>query len=144
MDGTNLHILLKSGNRFKLNLEEGVSEQIRLINPATNSFTGKISINTVEGWAQKSSYIPSKGEIAIFSDRNVVNGVEYPGIKIGDGKAYCVDLPFLGDDIIANILNIITDHVSDMSVHVSSADRTFWNNKLNYRIEDEALFLTNT
>lgn len=142
MNGANLRISLNSGNNLRLNLSEPATEQIRVINPASNIFSGKISINTTEGWIAKRNYIPKLGEIAIFSDRHVVDGVNYPGIKIGDGLAYVVDLPFFGDDETARIIDILNDHIENTEVHITNEERSFWNAKLNCEIDDENLILT--
>lgn len=102
-------------------------------------FLSKTSINTKEYWNSKPSYIPERGEIIIYENKSVIDGQSYPGIKIGDGNAYIVDLPFLGDDFVPEFLDILTDHVNNMVVHVTAEEREFWNNKLNYEINDETL-----
>ena len=142
MSGTNLKISLNGSNAFKLNLSGGATEHLRMLSPSSGSFSGKISIDTTEGWNNKIMYVPSNGEIVIFSDRHVVEEVNYPGIKIGDGKAYVVDLPFFGDDETNYIVGLLNDHINDVSAHVSNEDREFWNAKLNYETNGEELILT--
>lgn len=142
MNGTNLRISLNNNNALRLNLIDGTAEHIRMVSPASTSFSGKISIDTTNGWSQKITYIPSKGEIVIFSDRNIVGGISYPGIKIGDGLAYVVDLPFFGDDETNRVIDIVNNHINDTLSHVSSEDRAFWNAKLNYEVSDESLTFT--
>ena len=142
MSGTNLKISLNGSNAFKLNLSGGATEHIRMLSPSSGSFSGKISIDTTKGWNDKLTYIPSNGEIVIFSDRHIVEGVNYPGIKIGDGKAYVVDLPFFGDDETDYIVGLLNGHINDASIHVSNEDREFWNAKLNYETNGENLIFT--
>lgn len=142
MSGSNFHIRLNGSDNQGIRLNELETMRIRMISPASGSFSGKISIDTTAGWQQKLTYIPGKGEIVIFSDRNTVDNIDYPGIKIGDGLAYVVDLPFFGDDESARILGIISTHVNDTSVHVSPEDRAFWNAKLNYEAVGETLVFT--
>ena len=142
MAGTNLRIVLNTQNAFKLSLSEPVSQQIRLVNASAGSFSGKISIDTSEEWSKKTAYIPKKGEIVIYSDRHVVDGVNYPGIKIGDGLAYVVDLPFFGDEVTNMIVDILNDHINNAQIHVSASDREFWNSKINVEMDGESLVLT--
>lgn len=127
---------------FRINLNGGETMRIKMISPSSAAFSGRISINTTAGWNEKISYVPVKGEIVIYSDRHVIDGVDHPGIKIGDGLAYVVDLPFFGDDEADRIITIIDNHITDASVHVSEEDRSFWNAKLNYETVGENLIFT--
>ena len=94
-------------------------------------------------WATQTSYIPSEGEIIIYSDRGTVTEnnttVNVPGVKIGDGLAYVVDLPFVGEDQVRALTAIIQMHTSNSDIHVTSEDKAFWNNKLNYSLSGENL-----
>ena len=107
--------------------------------PTTTSQRARALVDTTENWQKKTSYVPIKGEIIVYSDRNVIDGQNYPGIKIGDGLAYVVDLPFVGEEITANIIEILNEHILNINAHVSEEDRSFWNNKLNYAIDGEKL-----
>ena len=51
-----------------------------------------------------------------------------PNFKIGDGNAYLIDKPFVGDDI----RSILEEHIEDTGLHIQPGEREFWNNKLNY------------
>ena len=88
-------------------------------------------IKTTAEWQANSSYIPPKDTILIYSDRGTSNGKTVPGIKIADGLAYGIDQPFVGDDIRDSILETLNNHINDNVRHVTNADRTFWNNKIN-------------
>ena len=44
-----------------------------------------------------------------------------PGIKIGDGLAYLIDLPFTDSELI--------DHINNTTIHVTAEEKNFWNNK---------------
>lgn len=90
-----------------------------------------VETHTTEYWQAHSSYIPAAGEIIVYSDRN--NNI--PGIKIGDGLTYVVDLPFIDDTIMT--------HINDATIHVSAEDRAFWDNKINCEdtVENEVLQL---
>ena len=54
--------------------------------------------------------------------------VYVPGFKIGDGNAYVVDKPFVGEADT----KILQEHIEDTGLHIQPGEREFWNNKLNY------------
>lgn len=105
------------------------------------SISSNVQIKTTAAWQVMYNYIPRKGEIIIYTDKGVgTDGITtVPGIKIGDGTSYGIDLPFVGDEIAASVL----DHINNIDAHVSNADRIFWNNKINCSTEivDETLIL---
>lgn len=105
----------------------------------------KILIKTTAEWSATPRYIPPKDTILIYSDRNTIvkNNVTYyvAGIKLGNGQNYGIDLPFVGDDIAAQIMADLTDHINDNVRHITSTERTFWNNKLNCDFNNETLIL---
>ena len=88
---------------------------------------------TVEEWNSDRNLISQKGTLYIYSNYKVIkdeddNEIFLPGIKLGDGKAYLIDLPFLNTDPFDEQ---ILDHINNNVIHVSLEDRRFWNNKLN-------------
>jgi hypothetical protein len=100
--------------------------------------------NTTEYWRQNPQFVPLAGEIVVYLDYRIVQGHFQPAIKIGDGKASIVSLPFLfGNEIDEDIAQMLGEHINDSSMHITNEERNFWNNKLNYRFEDEALIFTN-
>ena len=110
------------------------------INAGTAVLSGaKVYTGTTEYWSTKTTYVPKDGEIIVYTDYATVekDGEEIlvPGVKIGDGNAYVVDLPFVD----AALRDMMVDHVNDEVRHVSESDRSFWNNKLNLDINDEKL-----
>lgn len=54
-------------------------------------------------WDSQRLYIPKRGEIVVYTDYATTvrygQRVKVPNIKIGDGTAYLIDLPFVGDDL---------------------------------------------
>lgn len=106
-----------------------------------------ISHKTTAEWNSDTSYIPALGEIVVYSDQDsyidATTGetINVPNIKIGDGRAYCVDLPFIHQAEVNRIFQQLNNHINNTSVHVSAADRAFWDNKLNYNIDGELLTL---
>lgn len=96
-------------------------------------FSGRIrmKIDTTANWANALGFIPLKGEIIVYSDYAEMddgNGgtVYVPNFKVGDGLAYCVDLPFVSDDLRESL----SAHVLDRTAHITDEERQFWNNKV--------------
>lgn len=100
--------------------------------------------DTTANWNEHRDFVPMRGEIIVYMDAGQMddgygNTINVPGIKIGDGNAYLIDLPFVGAEQRYAILQELRAHTSDWSIHVTAEDRTFWNNKLNYSIYDGTL-----
>lgn len=89
-----------------------------------------VKTGTTAYWAA-SGYIPASGEVIVYTDKSSkeVDGVTVyiPGIKVGSGNAYVSDLAFVGDDVADSLLA----HVNDNVRHITAAERSSWNNKLN-------------
>ena len=100
---------------------------------------------TTAAWNAESDLIGESGAIYIYSDYNVIdNGdgttTNIPGIKIGDGVTYLIDLPFVAGDT-----TLLSDHIADNVVHVNSTEREYWNNKITCflsPVDEENLVLT--
>ena len=82
--------------------------------------------NTTQSWNEQTTLISESGALYIYSDYNVVDGVNIPNIKVGDGQAYVVDLPFVSDDIRATLLS----HINDSGIHVTVQKKNYWDNKV--------------
>lgn len=130
--GTVPMIVAENGGTVPLDVE-----QVRVVGRG-NAY---LYINTTAEWNSKPTYIPRRGEIIVYSDHDTVieDGVEklVPGIKIGDGMAYCIDLPFVTDALAKRLLG----HINNSAIHVSAEDRAFWDNKLNCDVDGEELYL---
>lgn len=86
---------------------------------------GRIALtrDTTANWNARSTFIPLAGEVIIYTDhsqRDDGNGnvINVPGIKIGDGHAYLIDLPFMEGE-----------------TSVSVAEKASWNNKVNCALD---------
>lgn len=106
-----------------------------------------VSENTTAGWNENPLYLPKAGEICVYTDYMTVqddmgNDVTYPGIKIGDGNAYLIDMPFVGAETRYLLLRRIQDHENNTDLHIQPGEREFWNNKLNYDAVGEELIFT--
>ena len=102
----------------------------------------EILMNTSEYWNSRFDFIPGRGALVIYTDRfHTEDGRAVPGVKIGDGDAYVVDLPFTGGDMDPDLARQLEEHLTDEAAHVSPAERIRWNNKLNCGVEGTTLIL---
>lgn len=94
-----------------------------------------IRYNTTQYWNSQIGFIPKPGEIIIYADYKsaVVDGnpAYIPAIKIGTGNAYVQDLVFVGGDSGDMDEDLLFAHIADTIVHITQAERDYWNNKLN-------------
>ena len=130
----------------------GTSDYNKLRNkPSINSveLIGSISLpelglraiyyDTTANWNAQGSLIAQEGTIYIYSDYfsydyGEGNIVPLAGIKIGDGSAYLIDMPFVTDGLTATLLN----HINNHDVHITPQERAFWNNKVSSYIDPES------
>ena len=99
--------------------------------------------DTTSAWNNARGFIPLAGEIIIYTDYKTIQktidgqlkSVYVPGIKIGDGKAYVQDLPFIDEEL----RDIIMEHINNENIHVSLREKLFWNNKLNVNDTSEVI-----
>lgn len=110
-----------------------VYARIEAINNALEN-KASIYVKTTSEWNQQIGMIGQPNTFYIYTDRikkeddqgNIIN---YPGIKVGDGTSYLIDLPFVDD--------LFYDHINNMDIHVTLAEKQFWNNKV--RTQDSEL-----
>lgn len=81
-------------------------------------------------WRANPTFVPYMGQLVVWADKGTGLHPEDLGIKIGDGSAYNLDLPFVGDAALSRITALISAHVNDASAHVSGEDRRRWDNKV--------------
>ena len=104
-----------------------------IIGDATNQ---DIMLGTKADWQLKYNYIAPRGTILIYTDNgNYIDENEHlkivPAIKVADGSTPCIDLPFVGDDVKAEIKRELQTHITDNIRHITADERIFWNNKIN-------------
>lgn len=107
----------------------------------------RLKNDTTANWNQDLSFVPDKGEPIVYTDYKQVENdqgeiTNVPGIKIGDGNAYLVDLPFIDDASAQAIFDEFSNHVSNTSIHVSSSEKEVWNNKTSCSLDGEVLTLS--
>lgn len=101
-------------------------------------------VDTTENWNAQPDFIPLKGEIIVYKDSRIItddlgNEIPVPDIKIGDGDAYLIDLPFVGDDIRYTMLRYIRNHTENSDIHVTAAEKAYWDQKLDIELIDTRL-----
>lgn len=86
---------------------------------------------TTANWNAEPELVGEAGHVYIYSDYTRVEddqgNVSYiPALKVGDGETLLIDSPFLisGDD------QEFIDHINNQSIHVSTYDRSTWNEKV--------------
>jgi len=106
---------------------------------ANDLVTDNIQINTTAVWNSNVDYVPKAGAIIIYSDGSVIDGVAVPKLKVGDGNAHLVDLPFSDVDI----KNTITQHIENNTAHITAQEREKWNNHVSVSVENESMVFKN-
>jgi hypothetical protein len=78
---------------------------------------------TTAYWNNQPSLISIKGGVYVYSDYKVdEQGNNIPGIKIGDGKGYLIDAPFID--------GLMYDHIYNTIIHVTQNDKDRWDEKV--------------
>ena len=109
---------------------------------------GRVYYDTTANWNLNPGLISEKGAVYIYSDHEFVedeggNRTPVAGLRIGDGNSYLIDLPFVNSATVAMIVH----HVANQTIHVSKAEKEFWDNKVSaYQDpqDPEALVLSKT
>lgn len=98
---------------------EGVASASRSISGSVSpggSGRKEVISNTTEAWNAKPRLKSVKDVIYVYTDYKVVDGVMVPGMKVGDGMAFVVDLPFVtaGTDVTQEQIDFWNDKCSAM------------------------------
>ena len=92
-----------------------VQDELEILQQAVIASGAKIYYGTSAYWASKPTLVSEQGSFYVYSDYFNYGDQAIPGIKIGDGLAYVVSLPFTDKMMI--------DHMMDSAIHLSPADR---------------------
>lgn len=127
---------LQDGDFFTL-VQDGENKRYPLASLKSDFLADMVvkgAYNSTEYWNEH-DYIPEAGEIIIYSDYKSYEDegetVLVPGIKLGSGNAYLSDLAFLGEADTLALMN----HIANSDIHVTRAQKVYWDGKLN--IDDE-------
>lgn len=80
-----------------------------------------IRSNTTEYWNSIPDLVSASNTIYVYTDYNEESGVDIPAIKIGDGSAYLIDLPFVA------------------TTNITQSDIDNWNNKVSVMLDNTNL-----
>lgn len=93
-------------------------------------------------WDANRDMVSQKDALYIYSDYKLIEQdgkqIYMPGIKIGDGTSYLIDLPFANQNKNSEIEDLLLDHINNRIVHISAEQRDFWNNKLNLSLTPQS------
>lgn len=97
---------------------------------------------TKSEWNSDRDFISQKNVFYIYSDYKSIERdgeqILIPGLKIGDGTTYLIDLPFVNDTSKGSEFEqLILDHINNKVIHISAEERNFWNNKLNLLLQPD-------
>ena len=100
----------------------------------------KMKSDITAHWNSQRTFVPLQGEIIIYTDYqqkmdNHGNIVNIPGIKVGDGSTYGIDLPFVNEELRDQIIA----HINSVDAHTTLAEKLFWNNKINVTDNQEVI-----
>lgn len=99
----------------------------------------KILYDTKANWDSQVSLVSVQNTMYIYTDYQQEGGVNVPGVKIGDGNAYLIDIPFMDIKYY--------NHINDETIHITDEEREFWNNKVrcykSLEEEENLIFTTN-
>ena len=108
---------------------------------------GQVFYDSTAQWNSQPELVAERSVVYVYSDSRYIEneqGRQIPvaGIKIGDGTSYLIDMPFVTDALSALILG----HIANLDMHVTAAEKEFWDNKVSayVRPEDGALILSKT
>jgi hypothetical protein len=128
---------------------ENMDQNLNLLNDSAASQLSMEIFSKLEGnphmiyhttfeWDQMPTLKSKSGYVYVYTDHFTDDeGNEIPGIKIGNGKSYVIELPFLDE--------IYSKHLLDNERHITQAEREFWNNKVRCYVNnpnDETLVFT--
>ena len=93
---------------------------------------------TTATWNSQPQLVSARGYVYIYSDyKQNDQNQNIPGLKIGDGNAYLIDMPFSDE--------LLYDHIIDRTVHITQEERESWNNKVRCfmsEVQDDILIFT--
>lgn len=94
-----------------------------------------VHYDTKANWDRQTFLIAERGHLYIYKDAEVtyINGrrVVYPGIKIGDGSSYLIDMSY---SLVGSDHERLINHIQNSTIHVGTGDRMNWNDKVSVTV----------
>ena len=104
-----------------------------------------IYYGTTAEWNAQHELVTVYCAVYIYTDYKVIHtddgDVNVPAIKIGDGRSYLIDMPFINGDN-SSLEQALAEHTADSDIHVTPAEKAFWNSKHKAFVEDGRLIFT--
>lgn len=97
----------------------------------------QVLFNTTAAWNAQVQLTSEPDTLYIYTDHQTDSqGNKIAGIKVGDGNAYLIDMPFTDE--------VIMEHINDNVRHITAEERAFWNNKVScyFADGDRVIFTT--
>lgn len=90
-----------------------------------------ILVKTEEEWNSTPSVISQRNTLYIYSNHKTLTNqqgdiINIPGIKVGDGLSFIIDLPFVNQEFETKLYQ----HLSNSAIHITNEEREFWNKKV--------------
>lgn len=126
-DDQAIELKFRNGGGAKLHLSSGIGATVHI---NKNS----VKRGTTEFWNSQLELIAQNNIFYVYDDEDMPIR-----IKLGDGKAYLIDMPFLDAEMVA--------HMGDEVIHITEAEREKWNGKVRCYIDESdaehLIFTTN-
>lgn len=90
----------------------------------------EVFYGTTSYWNSQPQLISTRGSVYVYSDHDSDgSGNLIPGIKLGDGTSYLIDMPFIDEKS--------AEHIMNLAIHITQAEREFWNEKVRCYIDPQ-------
>lgn len=98
----------------------------------------QVLFNTTAAWDAQVQLTSEANTLYVYTDHQYDSqGNKIAGIKVGDGNAYLIDMPFTDE--------VIMEHINDNVRHITAEERAFWNNKVScYLADTDRVIFTTT
>lgn len=120
-----------------LKIGDGTSYLIDLPFSSGGESSSHIRVDTTEGWNEQPDLISEENTLYVYMDKDDDGNITKVLFKVGDGTTYLIDIPFASPSIYD-----FEQHVNDTNIHVTTEEKTFWNNKWRGYLDTENLYFT--
>lgn len=84
----------------------------------------QVLFGTTSEWNAQTGLVSEENKLYIYTDyKTDGDGNKLAGIKVGDGDAYLIDMPFIDA--------LYFDHTQDSTIHVTASDKLRWDDAVN-------------
>lgn len=84
----------------------------------------QVLFGTMAEWNAQGGLVSEAGKLYVYTDyRTDSAGHNLAGVKVGDGDAYLIDMPFTDE--------LYFDHIQDSTIHVTESDKLRWDDAVN-------------